>query len=385
MTANDRRIQFFREEFTAVYAGESIQLLPKEYALFEFLYHNRNQIFSREDLLNRVWPLEEPSDRTVDDHIYRLRKKLKKWDSLFTIDTVRGYGYRLSQKEPHPMNNPLLQDSEFVEGIYKLFNKYHGMGMGAAMQTLAANQDVLGIQIDPFYRVYVRFVVGDFHWIVDTNELPFWEKAPYLLHLYVSIEQNAEKAMPFVERVLQKRELLSARWQQDFDLNLIGLYLESGRLEQAVTQFQAMQPVIAAMNSSSFTMIFLVKQLYVSIYTDDQRLGTEAVEAAEALLQKAPIQRELGIFTVAKGIWMYTKGNTPEARQLLEDGIEVLKRTRFVPHLISGLRHILLFLNRFDLDPETKRRYQQTWHQLADQYQFDALNKKIHRLLQANL
>lgn len=51
-------------------------LLPKEFALLRFLYDNRNRAFSRDGLLEQVWPMEHPVDRTVDDHVYRLRRKL---------------------------------------------------------------------------------------------------------------------------------------------------------------------------------------------------------------------------------------------------------------------------------------------------------------------
>lgn len=68
--------------YTVEYDSEEIQLLRKEFLLFEFLYKNRGQTFSRDALLDAVWPLEAPSDRTVDDHIYRLRKKIKTLEIL---------------------------------------------------------------------------------------------------------------------------------------------------------------------------------------------------------------------------------------------------------------------------------------------------------------
>lgn len=61
----------FRDDVYAVKrGGEVIPFLPKEYALFRYLYENKNRAFSREQ------PLEAPTDRTVVDHVYRMRKKL---------------------------------------------------------------------------------------------------------------------------------------------------------------------------------------------------------------------------------------------------------------------------------------------------------------------
>jgi hypothetical protein len=81
--------------YTVTWKGQQIVLLPKEYALLHYLYANAGQTFSREQLLDAVWTLETPVDRTVDDHVYRLRRKLARWAPAVQIDTVRGLGYRL--------------------------------------------------------------------------------------------------------------------------------------------------------------------------------------------------------------------------------------------------------------------------------------------------
>mgnify|MGYP001056342491 CR=1 FL=1 len=57
--------------------GQEITLTYKEYELLSFLMSNPGQIFSREQLLNRIWGYEfEGTTRTVDTHIKTLRKKL---------------------------------------------------------------------------------------------------------------------------------------------------------------------------------------------------------------------------------------------------------------------------------------------------------------------
>ena len=61
-----------------VYAdGREVTLTHKEYELLHFLMTNPEQIFSREQLLNRVWGYDfEGTSRTVDTHIKTLRQKL---------------------------------------------------------------------------------------------------------------------------------------------------------------------------------------------------------------------------------------------------------------------------------------------------------------------
>lgn len=63
--------------YTIAWKAQKIVLLPKEYALLHFMHSHAGQTLSREQLLDNVWPMEAPVDRTVDDHIYRLRRKLK--------------------------------------------------------------------------------------------------------------------------------------------------------------------------------------------------------------------------------------------------------------------------------------------------------------------
>lgn len=78
--------------------GQEVKLKPQEYDLFEFLAKNRNRVFSREELLNRVWGFDYDGDiRTVDVHIRRLRSKLDDNNEKSIIDTVFGVGYVMRQ------------------------------------------------------------------------------------------------------------------------------------------------------------------------------------------------------------------------------------------------------------------------------------------------
>jgi len=74
--------------------GEEIKLTPKEYDLFAFLVKNRNRVFSREELLDKVWGFDYEGElRTVDIHIRRLRAKLNLESGQCFIETIFGVGY----------------------------------------------------------------------------------------------------------------------------------------------------------------------------------------------------------------------------------------------------------------------------------------------------
>jgi len=76
--------------------GNPVVLTFKEYQLLRFLANNKEKVFTREVLLNKVWGWDYyGGDRTVDVHIRRLRSKIDDMDHSF-IETIRNVGYRFT-------------------------------------------------------------------------------------------------------------------------------------------------------------------------------------------------------------------------------------------------------------------------------------------------
>lgn len=72
--------------------GQEVSLTKKEFDLLCLFLSNPNKIFSREELLNRIWEANTyVIDRTIDVNINRLRKKMGRYGSM--IVTKQGYGY----------------------------------------------------------------------------------------------------------------------------------------------------------------------------------------------------------------------------------------------------------------------------------------------------
>ncbi len=72
--------------------GEEVSLTKKEFDLLCLFLSNPNKIFSREELLNRIWEANTyVIDRTIDVNINRLRKKMGRYGAM--IVTKQGYGY----------------------------------------------------------------------------------------------------------------------------------------------------------------------------------------------------------------------------------------------------------------------------------------------------
>lgn len=78
--------------------GESVALTKTEFEIIKLLASNPSRIYSREDMIERIWK-DTPyvTERTVDVHITRLRKKLGSRSALIT--SRPGYGYRFNLKE----------------------------------------------------------------------------------------------------------------------------------------------------------------------------------------------------------------------------------------------------------------------------------------------
>ncbi len=83
-----------KNNYSCTLYGTPLALPPKELELLYFLASSPNQVFTRDQLLDRVWGYDYVGDsRTVDVHIKRLREKLGDHDA-WSLHTVWGVGYR---------------------------------------------------------------------------------------------------------------------------------------------------------------------------------------------------------------------------------------------------------------------------------------------------
>lgn len=75
--------------------GKAIDIPPKELELLYFLASNYNRVFTRDQLLDKVWGFDYLGDsRTVDVHVKRLREKLEGISDSWNLKTVWGVGYK---------------------------------------------------------------------------------------------------------------------------------------------------------------------------------------------------------------------------------------------------------------------------------------------------
>ena len=88
-------IRLDRARHGCVVAGRDVSLTAKEFGLLEMLMGQPGRVFSRVQLLDRVWGGGiHVTPRTIDTHVKRLREKLGAAGSM--ISTIRGVGYRMN-------------------------------------------------------------------------------------------------------------------------------------------------------------------------------------------------------------------------------------------------------------------------------------------------
>ena len=98
LTFTNTRLDYNALTMTDLTTGEQVQIPPKEFFLLYKLLSHPEKIFTRLDLLDDIWGMEEDYDeRLVDACIKRLRQKLKANED-FDIITVRGLGYKGTMK-----------------------------------------------------------------------------------------------------------------------------------------------------------------------------------------------------------------------------------------------------------------------------------------------
>lgn len=88
-------IEISKQKYELKLAGRSVDIPPKELELLYFLASNYNRVFTRDQLLDKVWGFDYLGDsRTVDVHVKRLREKLDGVSDKWVLKTVWGVGYK---------------------------------------------------------------------------------------------------------------------------------------------------------------------------------------------------------------------------------------------------------------------------------------------------
>lgn len=98
-SCRDVKIYPEQRRVVKVSGGEEkeIPLTAMEYDFINYMVVNKNRVFTRDQLLSNIWDYQYIGDtRAVDDLVKRIRKKLDAAQTDFKIETVWGYGYKVT-------------------------------------------------------------------------------------------------------------------------------------------------------------------------------------------------------------------------------------------------------------------------------------------------
>lgn len=376
-------LQFDENGYRVSGEGVSVELLPKEFALLKFLYRGKGRAFSREQLLEGVWPLEYPVERTVDDHIYRLRKKLQPFSGI-GIRTVRGFGYCLTERTAARGvdASPSSRDGELREKMAEVFAKYHQYGQGRSMLALARQQDVLGYELDGFYSVYIHFVEGDVEWLLR-GEAPLAERL-YSLLLFLLFTEEPEEGLAWCERVLEARILPPMQHRELEILNVLEPFAAAGRAEEALERLKLTREAIKEPGYENFETPVANAELYVHLMTDTPEAEMRRlIQRVETMIQGKPFLRDIGSCNLSKGLWKLKKNEHLAGEALIDEGLSVLELSGFVPMKLFALYRVRYFCRKYDFKGRegVTRKYESLFQEEQARCGLPGLKADIIKLL----
>ncbi|MEJ8306245.1 winged helix-turn-helix domain-containing protein [Saccharibacillus sacchari] len=369
MAFNDERLEI-------EYRDKKVPLLAKEYALLRYLHRNANHVFSREQLLDRVWAGEYPVDRTVDDHIYRLRKKLKEIGGP-PIETIRGVGYGLTLRPSVDRAAPSLHDPAVQEAMNGVFARYHRLGQGHAMLQLAGQHRELGFELDSFYRLYVHFVEGDLRWFLDTEEVPIEDRFYWLLLFHMCADSPGPKAA-LCEKALRLRAMHGDGHREMEILNIVDLYASERRIEDALATLELGVRTAAEQGLDGFVIPLEISRLYVQLLAGEAEsvLAGQSAKIA-TLLERETHLRELAGYRMIEGTRLLLAGHAVQGEDVLQEGLDTFERSGFVPHRLLALLRVRSILGKSLPGSRSERKYSAI---LEAEYERFGLHELLPRL-----
>lgn len=377
-------LEFDPGDYSVTFQSETVQLLAKEYALLRFLYQHANQTFTREQLLDQVWPMEYPVERTVDDHIYRLRKKLKRWSGRVQLGTVRGLGYTLTLKEAPVLAVPSQTDSGLQRQIRQLLDTYQLLGQSKAMLALANQQELLGVSIDALHLNFLRFVQADLRGLIEASEADGPGMLYWLLASYYSFYYEPQQCLKFFEDAIQAR-ILPYEMQRELEvLNILGLYADNGRMAEDLERVREAYRVIDGLDGEldSFRVHIASAEMYIHLKTGNAREAGRCSAAIEAMLAEAPYLREICTYHGLKGRLLLLEGRRSEAVAAFEHGLAVGEEAHNMPLLVHSVIGTLDFLENVHSDPLLQRKFRARLDELDRIYELSMLKQPVEQAME---
>ncbi|MBM7095222.1 winged helix-turn-helix transcriptional regulator [Bacillus sp. H-16] len=339
-------MQFSDSDYTVTIAGETVAFRRKEYNLLVYLHRHAGRTFSRDALLDAVWPMEAPTDRTVDDHVYRLRQKLKPFSDTVTIRTVKGLGYCLELKDTH--SDPFPEELSLQTG--QLFSTYYKYGQGKALKELL-NSRQLESAFTKQHRLVGFLLNSDFTTLLQQSDHDEFTFLP--LFLYSHVEEDAETAIKLIERTLEKKVALNEVEAMDlrfFTLPL--LYLRAGKPDKGMNLIEEGLEKADSEEHSFYPLLRIMKAVML-FYKDDTAQFTAELTCIRDLLETRPYMREKAALTLLEGIKVTAAGRPEEGKSQIDESLEMIRRSGHTYYNLFLFQLLDLLLPKAESSPAT--------------------------------
>ncbi|MFA1822659.1 winged helix-turn-helix domain-containing protein [Virgibacillus oceani] len=352
-------MNFSVEDYSVTLEDNQVTLLRKEFFLLRFLYENNGSVFSRNELLDAVWPLEEPTDRTVDDHIYRLRKKLFPFRNILSIKTVKGLGYALKLEEhTHVPTVPVPE--EISRQANELFDTYYKYGQGKALKELMTNK-ALGFPIDEKQETVLCWLRSDFDSLLKKRDGTDHIFVPLLLYGFV--EKNTEKVIDVHEQVLKKKIL---KEKERMDISCFSLAMWYLKVNKPAYSMQLVQKELDAISSPEHGFLpFLHIMKTIILFYDNKMAEVEiGLNEAENVLIHFPFLREQAALKMMQGMFFIKKGEKKEGKNMIDEGIRIIHQSGHTYYFLLIYQMLDLILPKASMKEELIHHYKKE----ADEY-----------------
>lgn len=214
------------------YDGQLLKIGRKEYLILELLLRNPTQVYSRYDIVDRLWSLDEelPTEATVKSHIRSIRRKLEQVGAGDIIETLYGHGYRLNPALLKPPTPPL--SAPVVEQVNCLTAQFWQRAYVKSLNKVTElEQAIAAIQAGTFGESLHQQAIFTAHKLAGSLSVFGFEVAAQLAQ---KIEDTLRQASVPVSAVPQLRQ-----WTQVLRLELDGQ-------QSSIPQIQQLSPLIPA-------------------------------------------------------------------------------------------------------------------------------------------
>lgn len=276
---------------------------------------------------------------------------------------------------------PATNDPKLRDTMSEVFMKFHVYGQGKSMLTLARQQDILGYELDPHYSMVVHFVQGDLDWLIYTDEIPLKDRLFYLNLFYFFIGDPKVK-MEYAERLIA-RKLLNPSEQLELEiLTMLDLYTLAGQPKKALERLKRSYQVISEPDYENFVPVTVITELFIQLVAgagDDELERLD--EAASRILRDKPFLREIGGYKVVKGLWKLRRAQWTEGEKLINEGLQVLDMSGFVPLRLYAMYRIYHFCRMFPVNRSLQHKYESLFTAELEAYGLVRLEQALENLL----